>query len=306
MIPGIKIGPQSFQAILDKYTPRVCEVWFRVDWENEYRQMFSRLKKEKVATGLHFWGILPKGVMPNFAFDSETVRKQSIELVKKTIEIAAKHGFSYVNIHPGSYLLLTLDLDKACMCLIEGQETAPEKGKKILLENLNELNLFAKSREVKLLVETLPSREPENYKDLVKGRLKTFDVKNVNLLQMVELAEQGVFICNDFCHTAAEIISDDRDYLFAKLLTNSKKLAKQTKLLHVNTMPPPFNGTDAHLGILNKDFNKGVFPDKEQLKQLLSLFVDRDDVWVIPEPYADHVENTLALIRLLEEIEKER
>jgi hypothetical protein len=85
-------------------------------------------------------------------------------------------------------------------------------------------------------------------------------------------------------------------------LEKTKKLALQTRLVHINTMPPPFNGTDGHLGILDKDFKKDVFPSREQIKLLLSSFSDRKDVWVIPEPFLDHVENTKALIKLIEEI----
>ncbi len=302
MKPGIKVGPQTWRKILSNFTPQVCEIWYRVDWEDKYKEMFGELKSLKIPTGLHFWGMLPGGITPNFAFPDEDIRQASLELVKKNINVASKNGFKYVNIHPGSYCLVELDLDKQFMRPIKGRKTSPSEGEKMLFENIGILDEYARKQGVNLVVETIPSREPEHWRDLMEGRLKAQETENVPVSVVEKLAKQGFYICNDFMHTAMDEISDDRDYLFKKLFNKSKRLAKQTKLLHVNTSPPPFNGTDGHLGIRKQDFKTDVFPSREQYKKLLSIFKGRDDVWVIPEPFSYHIENTESLIELLEEI----
>ncbi|MCH7951922.1 TIM barrel protein [Patescibacteria group bacterium] len=302
MIPGIKVGPRTWKTILKDYHPQVCEVWFRIDWVDRYKAMFAFLRREKIPTGLHFWGILPGGIAPNFAFSDREIRDPSVELAKRTIDVASAHEFRYVNIHPGSYRLTRIDFDRECMRPVSGRETTSQEGNAVLFENTSLLHEYAQKRGVLFLVETIPAKEPMHWRDLVKGRLRTQDMRNVPVSVVEDLAAKGFFVCNDFMHTAMDVISDDRTYLFDQLFNTSKRLTRQTRLIHVNTMPPPFNGTDGHLGILKKDFAEDVFPSREQLKSLLSLFVDRDDVWAIPEPFSNHAENTKALEVMLEEI----
>ena len=303
VIPGIKIGPRNWKEILSSYSPQCCEVWFRVDQITQYEEMFSTLQENRIPTGLHFWGILPGGLMPNFAYPDEDVRGPSLKLVKQSIDVASEHGFSYVNIHPGSYRLSRVNLDRLFMRPIQGRETTESEGNMVLAENIQELTRYAQRRGVLFLVETVPAREPLHFRDLTSGRRRSQDMRNVPVSALVNLARPGFFICNDLCHTTMDIISDDRDFLFQQLLEKTKLLSDKTRLIHVNTMPPPFNGTDGHLGIRRQDFSEDIFPAREQLKQLLSLFVDRDDVWVIPEPFSDHIENTRALKKMIEEVE---
>ena len=302
MIAGIKIGPRNWKEILSSYSPSCCEVWFRADRVSLYEAMFSELRERCIPTGLHFWGILPGGIQPNFAFPDEDVRKPSLALVKACIDVASEHDFTYVNIHPGSYRLSRVNLDRLFMRPIQGRETTPDAGNLVLAENMQELSEYAQKCGVLFLVETIPAREPMHFRDLTSGRRRSQDMRNVPVSELVKLTQQGFFVCNDFCHTTMDIISDDREFLFRELFRKTKRLAPQTKLVHLNTLPPPFNGTDGHLGIRRQDFTEDVFPTREQIKQLLSLFVDRDDVWVIPEPFSDHVDNTTALEELLEEI----
>jgi hypothetical protein len=305
MIAGIKVGPLTWKRILHDYRPGICEVWFRVDWLDRYSDLFAFLRRDGIPAGLHFWGILADGIAPNFAYPDEEIRRSSVELVKRSIDTAVHNGFLYVNIHPGSYRLSRVNLDRLFFRPIPGREVSEATGSMVLHENIKELDTYAQKLGVHLLTETLPAREPMHWRSLIKGRLKTQDMRNVPVSQMVRLAQQGFFICNDLCHTAMDVVSDDRDFLFQQLLEKTKLLSDKTRLIHVNTMPPPFNGTDGHLGIRKQDFTEEVFPSREQMKQLLSLFVDRDDVWVIPEPFSDHIENTKALEELLEEIKEE-
>jgi len=296
---GIKVGPTTWKAFLSVYRPQVCEVWFRIDWLDRYAELFAYLRKHEIPAGLHFWGNLAGNVMPNFAFPDRDVRDSSLELVRKTIDVACEHGFRYVNIHPGSYRLSTIDLEQLSMLPVGGRITSPRIGARVLIENISQLHSYATSRNVMLLVETLPCREPMNFKDLAKGRLRTQNMENVPLATVEKLAKKGFFVCNDFCHTAMDVISDDREFLFSKLLSKTKRLAAQTRLVHVNTMLPPFNGTDGHLGILEEDFKNRVFPSREQLRALLSVFSEREDVWAVPEPFSRNVENSRALEEML-------
>jgi len=148
----------------------------------------------------------------------------SLELVKKNIDVASNNGFSYVNIHPGSYILVELNLDKQFMRPIKGRKTSPSEGEKVLFENIGIFDEYAKKQGVNLFVETIPSREPEHWRDLVKGRLKAQETENVPVSVVEKLAKLSYFICNDFMHTAMDEIADDRDYLFKKLFNKSKRL----------------------------------------------------------------------------------
>lgn len=306
MLPGVKVGPQSWKTILKDYRPKCVEVWYRTDWEDSYAEVFAFMSRKNIPAGLHFWGMLPRDVTPNFAFPDPDVRRPSVAMVKKAIDVASRHGLRYVNIHPGSYQLARMNLDRLFMRPIRERSISPREGEKILFENIAELHAYAKRRGTSLLIETLPKREPMHWRNLVQGRLRTQDMLNVGVSVIEKLADRGYFICNDLCHTAMDIISDDRERLYQTLFEKTKRLASQTRLVHINTLPPPFNGTDGHLGIRRQDFTEDVFPSREQMKQLLSLFVDREDIWVIPEPFADQVENTLALAALLEEIRIKR
>jgi hypothetical protein len=303
MKAGIKFGPANWKKILHNYFPECCEVWFRVEWLDKYKEMFSFLKKEQIPTGLHFWAVLSDKVMPNFAYPEPTIRVNSVALLKKTIDIAAKNNFSYVVFHPGSYHLTRIDFSKSCMTNIDNRSTTKKTGEKILIENLLTLRDYAVENKINLYVETLPSREPQHWRNLSSGRLKTHNSANISIKTFYKLAKLGISICNDICHTSSDVISDDINYLFSQLFNKTNRLAAQTKLIHVNTMLPPFNGTDQHCGLLDKDFSKKeIFPSKSQYIKLLRLFKERDDVWVIPEPMSKHIENTKALLNLLEEV----
>src|SRR5262245_52049191 len=109
--PGIKIGPKDWREKLEKTQAQYCEVWYRVDWEERYKEMFEYLKDHNIHTGLHFWGVLENGIMPNLAYPDEKIWKPSFELMKKNIDIAAQHHFRYINIHVGNASLEKMDLD---------------------------------------------------------------------------------------------------------------------------------------------------------------------------------------------------
>lgn len=297
----MKIGPEKWREVLEATKPEYCEVWFRVDQEEQFREIFKYLQSHNIEFGLHLWAILPEGYEPNLAFEPEGIADQAQELIKQNIDIARRVGAHYVNIHPGSLYLQKLDLDQKQTTILYDREVDEDEAWKSLLRRSQELNEYAQELGILFLVETLPRNELKHGRD-PSGRVKVQEGKNISLEMIEKLAESGINITNDFCHTACQWNTQDREVLFQNLLGTTKRLARQTRLIHLNTMVPPLNGTDSHNGILEKDFAAGAFPSREQIKELLRIFKDRDDVWLIPEPeVSDMAENYFETEKLLGE-----
>ena len=138
---------------------------------------------------------------------------------------------------------------------------------------------------------------------MLTGRLNPQFTHNIPPDFLVDLAQRGILITNDIGHLASAWESDDSRWLWTQVFNYSQKLTGQTRLIHLNTIVPPFNGTDTHTGVLPEDFAAGAFPNHDQLLQLLRLFQHRDDVWIIPEPPAElMVPNYRAIQQLIQEI----
>ncbi|HZZ98707.1 MAG TPA: hypothetical protein VFG51_02120, partial [Candidatus Saccharimonadia bacterium] len=67
--PGIKVGPNP-EAIstLEQSGAKYTELWYRVDWESRYSELFEYISAHDIAAGLHFWGLLDGGLQPNIAY----------------------------------------------------------------------------------------------------------------------------------------------------------------------------------------------------------------------------------------------
>lgn len=288
---GIKCGHDNWEHVFRHVHPSCAELWWRLDWDDRYREIYQKLHELHVPFGMHFWAVTSGGYEPNIAFAADGVAEESAALVQKSIDIAAREGATYLNMHPGSYVLRKLDLDKKCMSVVTDHIVTRKELISSLSYHAGKLDAYARSKGVMLLIETVPANEPAHWRD-DSGRDEPHNGYGIAPDVLVELAEQGRYITNDFGHTIASWVSEDRDFLSKKLEEVTVSLASQTKLIHLNTVRPPFNGTDSHDGVLDEDFNRGVLPDKQQLTRLLSLFTDRDDVWIIPEPQSDKmVEN---------------
>ncbi len=298
MKPGIKIGLLNWRKRLEKSQPAYVEVYFMVPQFKEYQAMFSYLKKKEVKFGLHFWAKLKNDYMPNIVFKGK-VAGESCELIKQAIDIAAGAGAHYVNIHPGSFRLKKIDFIGRKV-IVSHQQVDFAKGKKELFKNAKMLDNYAKKKGVLFLIETICKREAANWSGKKSARLKTQNALNVNSQTLYELAKkENISLNNDFGHTLTETISDNRKKIFKNLFLTTKKLAPFTKLIHSNTTPPPFNGTDAHCGLLESDFKNKVLPNKTEIIKLLKIFKDREDVWLIPEPLKSHVANFKSLKKLI-------
>lgn len=300
---GVKIGPEKWREVLEASQAQYCEVWFRLDWADRFGPIFDYLKTHKINFGLHFWAQLATGLEPNLAWEKNGVAQQSQRLMEQTIDIASRFGAVYVNVHPGSLTLKKLYLNEERMELVSDDKIEPQVAFEALLRHCQTLNDYALRRKVLFLVETLPKNDLTQWHDIDSGRLAPQPTLNISPELIVGLAQQGSLITNDIGHLASAWETDDLNWLWAQVFDFSQKLASQTRLVHLNTIVSPFNGTDSHGGVLDSDFAAGAFPNRDQLIQLLRWFKNRDDVWIIPEPPAEvMVQNYHAIKTLLQEV----
>lgn len=302
--PGIKIGPrEGWQDILEKSGAQFCEVWFSIDDPiSKYEGHFQYIKEHHIQAGLHFWGMLDEDIMPNIAYPDEHIWKPSLERMKHTLEIARQHDLTYVNIHVGNAALETLQKLPSrgmSMELVENSQVDERQAEKTFEQHVLELNTFAKSLNVNLFIETVPLCTG-NY----LGRLhphKTYALRNVYLEELAK--KHDLSLTNDISHTVAEFgQTQDRQALWKYLWDRTTHLLPYTKLVHMNTLSEPFNGTDSHDGILETDFEKNVFPTKTQLLKLLELFNAQQHIWIVNEPNDAFVENYRQLVLLQKQI----
>ncbi len=303
MILGIKVGlqKQSFLDITQTNAP-FAEVWFNVSQMDDYTELFDTLKARRMQVGLHYWGALEDGTWTNIAYPDTELINRSVSMMQTAIDTASRHGFQYVNIHPGCAARVGIDFDRHRMDL----RSAPvpwDQSIPIFLENAKKLNDYACERNVVFTVETLPSRVVKGWYDTA-ARANPAMIMNVYELPIEALeqaAADGLWIANDFCHTAA-IPSSDPSALWQYLKSKTIALAPQTRLIHLGFVTAPFNGTDIHNmldpTVLNSD---SAMPNKLQMIELLRLFQNRDDIWILTEPKDRHVENYFLAKKILEE-----
>lgn len=279
---GVKCGPENWEKLLENTKPDCIEIWYRVDWKDRYNELIDYLHKKEIPFGLHFWAALKDGYEPNLAYGGE-IAEESAELMFQTIDIAQVIGATYVNIHPGSVLLKKLDFERLQLKALNIKAIPSNEAYRYLLRHAQQLHRYATERNVLFLVETLPKNEADHWRDKA-GRLSYYASGNVPPEMLIKLAREGIFITNDISHSLASWDDVAVAELFPRLYALSQKLASQTRLIHLNTICPPFNGTDSHNGVLKEDFEESVLPTREQIIKLLRLYKGRDDVWIIPEP----------------------
>ncbi|MDA1169131.1 MAG: TIM barrel protein [bacterium] len=301
MILGFKTGPKNFaegQKIVTDLGASMCEVWFNVNKHEEYTEMLSWLIKHNVYIGLHYWGVVDGNIKPNLATQNEHIRNETMNQIRHTIDIAADIRAVYVNIHPGAQAIETINLTNWEQSLTSNPITPLVDSTQLLLTASKELDEYARTKNILLTIESLPGRETS------MGRGNIYNAKNTSLATLELLAQKGIRIANDITHSASQFLVDEQDVVVAwkQLMDFSTRIASQTRLLHINTITPPYNGTDSHDGITDADFAHETFPIKQGLQEFLTLFKDRDDVYVVNEPKTDHMGNYQALLKLAEGI----
>lgn len=302
---GFKTGPKNWESegqALAGSGAEACEVWFDVGREEEYGEMLAELTDKDVAIGLHHWGLVQGKYKTNLATQVDHIRWETIDQIKRTIDIGRSLDCTYVNVHPGARWLEELSFTPWRQKIVAGSETPPEESRELFLTAVEELQTYARDREVLLTVETLPALE---VKDGHERREHVYNPESVPLDILEEMATSGGWLANDITHTAGQLMikSTDTVAIWRELLAFTKRLAAQTKLLHMNTVMPPFNGTDSHDGVTDGDFERGAWPNRDQIKELLRIFTGREDVFVIPEPQEGTArENFEALQMIYQEI----
>ncbi len=301
---GFKTGPSTFEEgrrIVEEEGADLCEIWFNVTELEPYDEVLDWLASKEVAMGLHHWGLVDGKYKTNLMAADEHVRNVSIEQMKQTIDIAAEIGAVYVNVHPGARMIEEINFDTATQRVIDDLPVSePAEARDFLLSAVAELHTYARRKGLTFTTETLPAREAVKYKESVN----LYDSGGASLSDLEAIATQEGFIANDFEHTAthAALIDNDPTAMWRHVKEFTEKVRSQTKLLHIATTLPPYEGTDSHGGFRDEDFTTDRFPSREQLLEWLRLFKDRSDVFVIPEPHTDMQGNYKALKQLVSEV----
>ena len=296
MILGFKTGPKNFeegQRIVTELGASMCEVWFNVTQHKEYKDMLAWLGKHGVGMGLHHWGVIDGNKKTNLATNNEHIRNETIAQVKKTIDIGADIGCVYVNVHPGAQALETIDFTNWKQTMLDDELTPAEQSRDLLLAAAAELHQYATEKNVTLTFESITAREAVQ-SDM---REQVYNPGNTTLASMELLQAQGNLLANDISHLGTQLLVDGEDPNIAweKAMDFSRRTAPATRLIHLNVITPPYNGTDSHDCITDEDFAQETFPSKEGFIDFLTLFTDRDDVYAVPEPKQDVTQNYLAL-----------
>jgi hypothetical protein len=296
---GIKISdePTSFKHI-QQINPSMCEVWFNASKSDNYINMFDFLKGKNIDIGLHFWGYLQDGTLANIAYPKSSDLKNTLNLMKLTINIAQKHGFQYVNIHPGSSARVSIDTKFEEFTVIE-KPISIKKSLEVFMENVIVLHEYAKKREVLLTVETVPIRVTNGYKN-PDPRIKTKNIYELPIDALYLAKDLGISVANDFGHTASQCITSSNNLVRQYLKGTTKKLLPATKLIHAGFIIPPYNGTDFHDSFENPLFETSdAIPNKQLFIELIKLFHNQKNVWMLAEPHGKHVENYVYVKNLL-------
>jgi hypothetical protein len=292
MTLGIKVGPQKQSLLdIDATNAPFAEVWFNIGKKNIfYPELFAKMKSRHMQAGLHFWGQLSDGTWTNIGHSDTTLVKESMQLITDTIDIAAQNNFLYVNIHPSNRAKCRINFDNHT--IIPYTDPIPEDiSSKIFIENVVWLNEYAKNRGVMLTVETAPSQEVDDWTQK-ESRHNPHDIFTLGIQTLIELTQHGVAIANDFGHTCCSVIHTDRTEISNYLIQMTTLLAPYTRLIHLGYIVPPYSGTDFHDHLDNPLFDTmDAIPNKMEMKKLLELFTDQNNVWVLVEPESDHPKN---------------
>jgi sugar phosphate isomerase/epimerase len=288
---GIKLAPgNAWKHNIEATRPHMVEIWYNASRPADYDDMFAYLSRRKIDVGLHYWGALPNHLLTNISYPDPKVAKPSLELMYATIDVAAAHTCTYVNVHPDIYSLLEVNFSTMAI-RIASEPANPNTMNKVFIEHITALNRYAKSKGVVLTVETVPMRDTPSWKP-ERDRTRVINIHQMPMGVLVDLSAQGVSLANDLGHTASNVISDDRDAIWKFLFQTTQTLASATRLIHLGFIVPPYNGVDFHDSLANPvlDTNDAI-PNKQQMIELLKLFKNRYDVWILVEPKEDHVKN---------------
>lgn len=206
-----------------------------------------------------------------------------------------------MNIHPGSRAIVTIDLERMDYPYVSEPIALPQ-AQTIFLEELTKINEYANDHSVVLTVETVSRLVAKTDWYNPESRLKPLDTYQLPVASIQAAGDHGIALANDFVHTATNTISYDPQDIWKFLYKTTQNLARATRLIHLGFLVPPYNGTDNHDSLDNPILDTDhALPNKQQMIELLKLFQNRDDVWVLVEPNGRHVENYFFAQKILEE-----
>lgn len=278
---GIKLAPgNGWKPNIEATHPAMVEIWYNANRPDDYKDMFVYLADKRIDVGLHFWGQDENGMLAG----------TSSPLMQRTVDVAAQNKCVYVNIHPDLYTHLAVNLDTLQIRVASPGEDHDEVNARFM-RNVESLHAYADTKHVVLTVETVPMRDTPSWKP-GRDRTDVIDIHPIPMNILVDLAARGVAIANDFCHTACNILSDDRAAIWRFLYNTTRILAPATKLIHLGFIEPPYNGVDHHDSLDNPVLDTdAAIPNKTEMIELLKIFKNRDDINILVEPTKDHVKN---------------
>lgn len=297
---GIKCGLKSdWKTDIETSRPEFVEIWFHSGKIDKYSELFAFLARNKLPSGLHYWGALPDGTMTNLGYPDNNILSYSRQAIKNTLDTAAKNGCVYVNLHPNGDRLVNVDFDREMFSSMS-QPVPLKQALTIFAESLQILSEYAKSKGILLTLESCPAKALGHPWHGTEGREHPIEIGEFSVPQIEHLFRlPNVFFANDFGHTASGTVSDDRQDLVESLFDIARRLKVKTKLLHVSYIIPPYNGTDYHGCLYYDEINlPAAVPNRNELVELLQLYKDQD-VYALVEPEKDHPRNFLELKQLV-------
>lgn len=297
---GIKVSlDRDSAADIIATRSAMAEVWFNVTKKDDYNTLFDFMKRQPMDVGLHYWGALPNGILTNIAYPDPAIIKPSLELMKATIDIAARNNFAYVNVHTDMRALVNVNFSSMSVSVVS-EPADIDICTRTFTENISLLKKYADGRGVLLTVETIPQRDTASW-SVNRTRTEVINLYQLPITVQLELGHRGFAIANDFCHTACNVISDDHGVIWRFVYKTTKVLAPATRLIHLGFTVPPYNGVDIHDSLDNPVLNtNAAIPDKTEMIKLLKIFQNRDDMWILVEPKKDHVKNYILARGILE------
>jgi sugar phosphate isomerase/epimerase len=291
---GIKVGPDNWREklSLSGLDVRHVEIYYNLAYVDDYPPLFVWLRERGVHGRLHASTPLSGGVFPTLATADHTVRRASVDLTRRTLDVAAREGMSAVVVHPGSRLIPRIR-DGRVEVIDEG--TPVEESRRWVMEEVLRLVEYGRARGVEPLIENMPGLEYAAYGPV--DRSSGVDVHFVPYTLLRDLGEAGVYLCVDIAHLYTELMVDgghlvpSGNGLYPRVMAVTDELVPYTRHLHLSTITPPWNGTDGHSGFLEFDYALGAIPTRDQLLSWLGLFAGSGlakgsgrDIWIIPEP----------------------
>lgn len=296
---GIKVGTKSnWKTDLESTRPDFCEIWFDSRYPETYDDLFDFLKREKISSGIHFWGATPENILANFGYPDQKILDISLQLAITTIHKAAQQNCVYVNFHPSNRTLTHVNFVTETFTPITEIAPYPQVISN-MTESIRILSNEAQIHGIPLLLESVPARDMGGGK---ANRDITANVGSLSIQEMLPLLEvPNTYFANDFGHTVSGFINPSRKKAVEYLFNIARRLKDKTRLLHIGYIIPPYNGVDYHGTLVNDEFLTDVaIPNRTEVIELLTLY-QRDDVFALVEPEKDHVSNFQVLQKLITE-----